>query len=290
MCHKTKIISHLIRHKLTDRYVIVASDRDPAGMAMINYLLSNFEFTSEGKKDAGESYRSGRNKNVQLYVSSESLLNLENLDDLYPHPVGFIFLSKHKSESRIPTLTCHCTGNFDVDNSHGGRPREIAISYPSLQKEYLKAIFASHQKVPHYDIILEATHHGPTSLRKPVLFIELGSSEKQWVDKNAAKVICDTLFELLDNGIDSCDNVGIALGGTHYPIKFNKLLIESKFGLAAVASKHNLSAIDDGMLKQMIEKSMEKVTHIILDSKGLGSQKGRIIKLAESTKLELYQV
>jgi D-aminoacyl-tRNA deacylase len=275
---------------LTDRYVLVASDRDLAGMTMINYLLSNFEFTSEGKKDAGESYRSGRNSNVQLYVSSESLLNLENLDDLYPYPVVFIFLSKHKSESRIPALTCHCTGNFAADNSHGGRPREIAIAYPSLQKEYLKAIIAAHQKVPHYDIIIEATHHGPTSLRKPVLFIELGSSEKQWVDKNAATVMCDTLLKLLDNGIDSCDKVGIALGGTHYPIKFNNLLLESKFGLAAVASKHNLAAIDDGMINQMVEKSIEKVTHIILDSKGLGSQKDRIMKMAERTQLELYQV
>ena len=86
------------------------------------------------------------------------------------------------------------------------------------------------------------------------------------------------------------DKVGIALGGTHYPIKFNKLLLESKFGLAAVASKHNLAAVDEGILNQMVEKSVEKVTHIILDSKGLGSQKDRIMKMAEKTQLELYQV
>jgi D-aminoacyl-tRNA deacylase len=288
--HKTKIITRRRHYKLKDRYVLVASDQDLAGMTMINYLLSNVDFASEGKRDAGESYRSTCNDNIQLFISSGSLLNLENLDDLYPHTFAFIFLSKHKSDSRIPALTCHCTGNFAADNAHGGRPREIAISYPSLQKGYLKAIIAARQKVPHYDIIIEATHHGPTSLNKPVLFIELGSSEKQWADKNAAAVICDTLLELLDNGIDSCDKVGIALGGTHYPIKFNKLLLESKFGLAAVASKHNLAAVDEGILNQMVEKSVEKVTHIILDSKGLGSQKDRIMKMAEKTQLELYQV
>jgi D-aminoacyl-tRNA deacylase len=215
---------------------------------------------------------------------------LENLDDLYPHADVFIFLSKHKSDSGIPTLTCHCTGNFAANNTHGGKPREIAISYPSLQKGYLKAITAARQKVPQYDIIIEATHHGPTSLNKPVLFVELGSSEKQWADNNAAAVICDTLLKILHNGIEYCDKVGIALGGTHYPIKFNKLLLESKFGLAAVASKHNLEAVDDEILSQMVEKSVEKVTHVILDSKGLGSQKDRIMKIVENTHLELYQI
>jgi D-aminoacyl-tRNA deacylase len=275
---------------LNSYYVLVASDQDLAGMTITNYLLNSAEFASEGKRDAGESHRSPRHNNVQLYISSGSLLNLENLDDLYPHAGVFIFLSKHKSDSRIPTLTCHCTGNFAADNAYGGRPREIAISYPSLQKGYLKAITAARQKVPQYDIIIEATHHGPTSLNKPVLFVELGSSEKQWADNNAAAVICDTLLEMLDNGIYYCNKVGIALGGTHYPIKFNKLLLESKFGLAAVASKHNLEAVDEEILNQMVEKSVEKVTHVILDSKGLGSQRDRIMKIAEKTRLELYQV
>jgi D-aminoacyl-tRNA deacylase len=275
---------------LNNYYVLVASDQDLAGMTMTDYLLSSAEFAREGKRDAGESYRSPRHHNVQLYISTGSLLNLENLGDLYPHAGMFIFLSKHKSDSRIPTLTCHCTGNFDADNAYGGRPREIAISYPSLQKGYLKAITAAGQKVPQYDIIIEATHHGPTSLNKPVLFVELGSSEKQWADNNAAAAICDALLEMLDNGIDCCDKVGIALGGTHYPIKFNKLLLESKFGLAAVASKHNLAAVDEEILNQMVEKSVEKVTHVVLDSKGLGSQRDRIMKIAEKTRLELYQV
>jgi D-aminoacyl-tRNA deacylase len=67
-------------------------------------------------------------------------------------------------------------------------------------------------------------------------------------------------------------------------------LLESKFGLAAVASKHNLEAVDEEILNQMVEKSVEKVTHVILDSKGLGSQRDRIMKIAEKTRLELYEI
>ena len=264
-----------------NNHILVASSQDPAGATMADYLKAYAGFASNG--------RSPRHKNVQLYVAPGSLLTLEDLDKAYPDTSSFIFLSKHKSDSQIPTLTCHCTGNFS-DNPYGGNPRELGISFPSLQKGYLKAMTVARHRVPEYDIIIEATHHGPTSLKKPVLFVELGSSEKQWGDSNAAAVMCDTLLGILDDGIERCKKVGIALGGTHYPSKFNKLLLESEFGLAAVASKHNLEAIDEQMMDQMIAKSVEKVTHIVVDSKGLGSQRDRIIKMAEKTGLEIHKV
>jgi D-aminoacyl-tRNA deacylase len=248
---------------------------------MTNYLKDSAGFESDGK--------SQRYKNALLYIAPDSLLTLERLDEAYPDASSFIFLSKHRSDSQIPTLTCHCTGNFS-NNPYGGNPKEIAISYPSLQKAYLRAITTIGREVPTYDIIIETTHHGPTSLKKPVLFVELGSSEKQWGDRNAARVICETLLAVLDNGIERCKKIGVALGGTHYPVKFNKLLLESEFGLAAVASKHNLDAIDEKMLDQMIKKSVENVTHIVVDSKGLGSHKGSIMKMAEKSGLEIYKV
>ena len=278
---------------MNDQCVLVTSGHDLAGTTMSRYLIRNAEFVTVTKRrnTHSESYRSLRHKNIQLHIFFGDLLTLENIDSLYPRADVFIFLSKHKSHSSIPTLTCHFTGNFSADNSYGGNPRQMAISYPSLQKGYLKAITAAaRKKVPEYEVIIEATHHGPTSLNKPVLFVELGSSEKQWADENAAAVVCDTLLDILHKGFERCQKVGIALGGTHYPKKFNKLLLESKFGLAAVASKHNLKPIDDAMLKQMVEKNVEKVTHIVLDNKGLGREKDRILKIVEKTPLELYKI
>lgn len=271
-------------------YILVASSQDLAGATMIGCLKADIGFTaSVDRKGAGESFISPSHKNVKLHIHNGSLLRLENLDEVYPDARSFIFLSKHRSDSKIPTLTCHCTGNF-ADNPYGGNPREIAISYPGLQKAYLKAITAARHRVPKYDIVIEATHHGPTSLKKPVLFVELGSTEEQWADRHTASVMCETLLGILGNSLERCKMVGIALGGTHYPTKFNKLLLESEFGLAAVASKHNLEAINEQMLNQMIEKSVEKVTHIIVDSKGLGSHKERILNMAEEAGLEIHKV
>jgi D-tyrosyl-tRNA(Tyr) deacylase len=40
----------------------------------------------------------------------------------------------------------------------------------------------------------------------------------------------------------------------------------------------------------MIIKSVEKVTHIIVDWKGLGKEKNRIIRLVENTGLDVLKV
>ena len=261
-------------------YILVASSQDLAGVTLSDYL-KNVGFGPDGI--------SRSHRGVSLYVHDGSLLHLENLDDMFPDAEAFVFLSKHRSDSKIPTLTCHCTGNF-ADNPYGGNRRELAVAYPSLQKEYLKALVDAKSRVPDYDIVIEATHHGPTSLKKPALFVELGSSEGQWADKNAACVMCECLLGVLGNKLARCEKVGVALGGTHYPTKFNKLLLESEFGLAAVASKHNLESIDEQMLDQMIAKSVEQVTHVVVDSKGLGSHKDRILKMAEKTGLEIHKV
>ena len=285
-------------------YTLVASKQDPASNLMAEYLINQVGFSISKKNYAANRSSLNREEDdfseyhygniITLHVShNSSLLYLDKLDDKYPDSEAFIFLSRHSSESGIPTLTCHFTGNFSASNPYGGNPRELGICFPSLQKEYIKEINTARSQVPNYQITIEATHHGPTSLKKPTLFIEIGSTPRQWVDKHAASIVCDSLVSLVSrkkNTDNHCKSVGIALGGTHYPAKFNQLLLESDFGLAAVAAKHSLTAIDESMMQQMISKSIEKVTHAIVDRKGLGKEKHRILELIAEKDLELLEV
>jgi D-aminoacyl-tRNA deacylase len=291
-------------------FTLVASKKDPASSAMAEYLIDRIGFSknsqdlnfcgshdSDCKASVTNDYRTDIfdlyiYKNIKLHFSQNSLLlYLDNLDTIYPDCLAFIFLSRHSSESRIPTLTCHFTGNFDT-NRFGGIPRELGMCYPYLQKQYMKEISANRFLVPSYGIVIEATHHGPTSLKKPSLFIEIGSTEKEWADKNAASVVCDSLMYVLHkiNANSRCKDVGIALGGTHYPTKFNQLLLNSQFGLAAVAARHNLCSVDESMINQMISKSIEKVEYAIVDRKGLGKEKVRILELIEKKDLQLLEL
>jgi D-aminoacyl-tRNA deacylase len=298
---------------LNRQYTLVSSNKDPASTTMAKCLIEDIGFTrvenSEDQNVGGSSslpesqvklrsdddelYDSYSFKNVKLHLTyNRSLLHLDNLDELYPESAAFVFLSKHSSESGIPTLTCHFTGNFSNSNPYGGIPRELGIAYPYLQKSYIGDITSKRSFVSEYDIIIEATHHGPTSLKKPSVFIEIGSTQKQWTDINAASVVCQSVVDILtqENTSAHCKSVGIAFGGTHYPTKLNKLLLESEFGLASIAAKHNLTAIDDSMIRQMTSRSVEKVTHIIVDKKGLGKEKNRILKLIDNENLELLEV
>jgi D-aminoacyl-tRNA deacylase len=295
------------------QYILVASKKDPASITMAKCLIDEIGFSKfenrenqnivgspslhksveKDEKNNDKAFDSYSFKNIQLHLShNSSLLHLDNLDEIYPESAAFLFLSKHSSESGKPTLTCHFTGNFSGTNPYGGIKRELGIAYPYIQKSYILEITSRHTFVSEYDIIIEATHHGPTSLKKPSVFIEIGSTQKQWTDKKAASIVCQSIVNILtrEKANPSCKSVGIAFGGTHYPTKLNKLLLESEFGLASIASKHNLTAIDEFMIGQMISRSAEKVTHAIVDKKGLGKEKNRILELINKENLKLLEV
>ena len=268
-------------------YTLIASERDLASMTMLNYLINNRGF--EAAEENSNVFESKIHKNVKLYVSKLELFSLEDIDADIHGSKAIIFLSKHESMKKIPTLTCHSTGNF-LDNNYGGNPKELGLCYPSLQKDFINRINNKKSLVPDYEICIEATHHGPTSLRWPILFVEIGSSYPQWTDINAASLVCDTMLEVITLGFRNCAKIGIGLGGSHYPAKFNKLLLESEYGLATIAARHNLHLIDHIMLKQMSSKSVEKVTHIVVDKKGLGKERRRIMNLVSHFGLEILSV
>jgi D-aminoacyl-tRNA deacylase len=300
------------------RYTLVASRKDAASLTMAECLIDDIGFSkdennkngvnnesqkigsphspynsSSGNRNNNEHFDSYSFKNIKLHLSHDrSLLHLDDLDDIYPDSEAFVFLSKHSSESGIPTLTCHFTGNFSDSNPYGGVPREIGIAYPYIQKSYIIDITSKRSLVSEYDIIIEATHHGPTSLKKPSLFVEIGSTQKEWTDKETASVVCQSVVTILTrhNTSARCKSVGIAFGGTHYPTKLNKLLLESDFGLASVAARHNLTTVDESMIKQMISRSVEEVTYAIVDRKGMGKQKNKILRLIDKENLELLEV
>src|SRR5918994_2089921 len=79
-------------------------------------------------------------------------------------------------------------------------------------------------------------------------------------------------------------------GGNHYGSKFNKLILDTDYGIGHIANKYNLINLNNDMLNQMISKCFEKVTHIIIDQKGLGNEKQRIMNLLKDIELEVIKI
>ncbi|MGD0318753.1 MAG: D-aminoacyl-tRNA deacylase [Nitrososphaerales archaeon] len=266
--------------------VIVASSTDLASATLAKSLIEGQGFQSTGINLLGKPvYQKG---SFLLAFFEGAIVFPPDLDEFF-NPQAYIFLSRHSAESGIASLTAHTTGNFSDEAKSGGVARELARSDPSLLKNYLISLSKRKERVGGYEITMEATHHGPTSLRKPVLFVEIGASEKQWGDAEAATVVGEALVEsLTERTIWS--KAAIGFGGTHYPEKFTKFVIEEDVALSFVAPKYALEHVDDGMVGQMLQRTTAPVKYALLEWKGLGTHKDRIRGLASQFGLEVIRV
>jgi D-aminoacyl-tRNA deacylase len=266
--------------------VIVASSTDLASTTLAKSLIEGQGFESTGVSLLGKPvYQKGS----FLLTFFEGMIVFPPDLDKFFNPVAYIFLSRHSAESGIASLTAHTTGNFSDEVKSGGAAKELGRSDPSLLKNYLISLSKRRERIGGYEITMEATHHGPTSLQKPVLFVELGSSEKYYGDANAAAVVGEALLEsLMEKTIWS--KAAIGFGGTHYPEKFTKLVVEEDIALSFVAPKYALEHVDERMVGQMLRRTTSPVKYALLDWKGLGVHKDRIRGLASQFGLEVVRV
>ncbi len=190
-----------------------------------------------------------------------------------------VFASKHSSATAKPCLTTHFTGNWG-SAEHGGRERELSFAHPPA----LKAAFDFLRENPldGFPLVMEATHHGPTSLPCPVLFVEVGSSEKEWGNKAACELVARACLEAC--AAPKTEECVLGFGGGHYCPKFSGL--EGGFLFSHVCPKYALEFLDEGMLEQAIEKAGADVKKAFVDKKGCGAHKTRVVGLLEGAGLD----
>ncbi len=219
---------------------------------------------------------------LKVHYVEEELLHIQKL----PKANSYIFLSRHKSKSKKPCLTAHFPGNFS-SAKFGGDAKELGFAYPSLKKTYIKNL----KKLNHlkkYQIVLEATHHGPTKFKKPVMFVEIGSSKKEWNDKTAVETVANAVKKTIEEN-KKYKKIAIAFGGTHYPKKFTKISLKKKFALGHIMPKYAIENLDENIFKQMIEKSNEKIKYCLIDWKGCNRKK-EIKQMCKKYGLDLIKV
>ena len=225
-------------------------------------------------------------KNFDLIEIDSPAISADWLDEKYEYD-GFIFLSKHAAESGTLALTCHSTGNFD-EAKFGGNSKELAIPYPDLQKRYLQKLWDNHESFSDFEITIEATHHGPTHLKKPSIFVEIGTTELQWNDETLCSSVAQLVIETLETTSDS-HPFAICFGGTHYSEKFTKELLFGKYALGTVMPKHALDYLDEELFSHIISQN-EMAKFALLDWRGLGTNKQKILDLLKSTSLEIIKL
>lgn len=256
--------------------LLVAYRDDPAGYNMAKFL-------SETMKKDGEIYHGS---NYDLLIIPTPAISADWLDEKYDYG-GFVFLSKHAAESGVLALTCHSTGNFS-EAKFGGNDKQIAIPHPDLQKAYLQTLWKNKSIFSDFQITIEATHHGPTALKKPAIFIEIGTTEKQWTDVSLCSSVAKLVHDILTKPVAS-NPVAICFGGTHYPEKFTRELLEGKFSLGTVMPKHALENLDQSLFDHILQQNKMAKT-ALLDWGGLGTSKQKLLGFLEKTNLEVIKL
>ena len=276
------------------KYAIVCSTQDPASMNIRSNLLTNFDFVETEdkfddypihdfvpKEELFEKKSVFFDNEIKLYTTDKQLIVFENIDKKINADI-FIFASRHQSASKVVSLTCHSIGNFDLA-LYGGISSKLVKSNPFFLRSMYVALCKFGKEIP-FDIINEATHHGPY-LDKASIFVEIGSTQKEWENKKAGDAVSKSIIEAIKNYSEDC-LVALGLGGLHSCSEFNKIVISTNVAFSFICSKHSLEFINEDIINQMIEKTSKKVDVVILDYKGLGKYKNEIIALLEKLNIK----
>lgn len=249
---------------------IVFSVKDPAGTGIAKYLIDTLK-----PKDSSICRGSAICFNGDNYVLAgfnEDVIFFDFLDERLPDEVEFyLVLSRHSSEAGVKSYTVHATGNFFDKVIAGGRPGELGIAYPLVEWFLLRSLYnlsKEEHKREEYEVSYEATHHGPTNLSKPIVFIEIGSSPAEWIDIKNHAVIGEAVKLLIERypSIPSC-NVCIGVGGGHYPRKHTELALREDYCYGHIASKHVLDYLDASIIALMVKRTLGDVKYMLVERK-----------------------
>lgn len=271
-----------------EKMALIASSKDLAGLNIHQQLISlGFEKTPEKFRHTAIHSMRMQNREISLYLIADELLPADNLES---HIVAdlFIFLSKHRSGSNTKSFAVHSIGNWSVAKA-GGKERELVPSSAHVQQLILLEFLKNPREG--YEITMEATHHGPFTTT-PSIFVEVGSTEEEWQDANNGKIIANIVLNAIAQYIQhqhkrDKPTFAIGIGGPHYCNNFNKLSLRKNYAFSHICPKHSLKDLDDEVLKQAIEKNVEKVESIVLDWKGLGQEKQRVLDLVNKFWLKV---
>jgi len=223
----------------------------------------------------------------ELGISVGSVVEVEgNLKDksgLPCSPELLVVASRHKSKSGKPTLTCHATGNYGVAGLGGVSGHLQLTNALYLRRAFLLFREKQRQYGLPYDVSLEVTHHGPTELPFPLLYVEVGSSEKQWNDMNACRAAAEVVRELLLQEPEKIPTA-IGFGGPHYAPNFSEVV--DGVALGHIMPKHAVEYASREMVLQMIKKTQPRPEFAVLDWKGLrGEERQRVTGILSETGL-----
>ncbi|WP_418284528.1 D-aminoacyl-tRNA deacylase [Halorubrum sp. DTA46] len=271
---------------------IVVSRADSASVHIGERLLELGDWTAHEDPNRSDAEGGGtyyRTDGFELREFDDLHIELDDPSAAFaesPHADGspevLAFVSRHSGDTG-QLLTAHVTGNFGPA-PYGGEPGTLARAAPGAEKRVVEALSA---RAPEgYDVGIECTHHGPTDVSVPSLFVELGSDEPQWTDAEAARAVARAVLDLRGTGaaLRSEERTGtvprseertgtaprseerteprhvVGFGGGHYAPRFTRIVRETEWAVGHVGADWALgemgaAAANESIIEQAFARS-----------------------------------
>ena len=264
---------------------IVASSRDRASVNIKQALLDGYGFRQLEESVDGLPVWAG--DGARLVTVDRELTRSDGLDS----EIGadfLIFISKHKSKAALPSLLVHPVGNWG-EAVLGGSPLALSPTSATRIRAALLELKEEGQLLESrgWQIGLEVTHHGPLT-NVPTLFVEVGSTEVQWANREAAKAAASAAMTAAR--ISASPPTAVGFGGPHYAPKFTSLVLSQDLAIGHIAPGYAFP-LSHALVTQAVEKTEGNPKLAMIDWKGLkGSHREELVEALQRLGLEVVRV
>ncbi len=254
--------------------IIVTSSVDKASMNILESLIEYFPFEKEGEFEGFPIYVY---EDIMVITTKEELTKSNHLEN-YFMPEAWFFASRHESKTKLPCLTVHAPGNLD----------QFGIADPSSIKLALMKLHELTREFNlDYHVSLEATHHGPTSFKKPVTFIEIGSDLKAWNDLKAGEIVSQAIMNATKD--ITFESYG-GLGGPHYAPAHTKTVLTTKIAVGHILPSYLIGDITEKVFEQVLHRSVGNINKVIFDWKGMKSiERKKMLNICKKLGVEVVR-
>jgi len=272
-------------------FLLVASTEDLASMGIKKALMASLAWDEKGTFEGHPTLNTTEGTGATLVTINKHHLDVDDIDKTVsaalriPAPSTVVYLSRHRSESGLRTLTVHpigCYGKAD----YGGKEGTLVPSAPGPMTHALRLI---HERTKarelDFKVSFETTHHGPY-LETPTFYIEIGSEEKAWAEVPPAEVLASVVLDVIKAAPDDKDPVAIGVGGGHYAPRFTDLARKKRISFGHMVPGYALEKATEEALAQAYKKT-PRVSLVYFHRKALkGAEYDRLKTIFESMGLE----
>lgn len=210
---------------------VVVSRADAASVAIGDNLRSLGEWTpfTDGTNPDGWGDTGYRRDDITIREFEELHLDLDAVATAFDDPSIVVFASRHSGDTG-PLLSTHFTGNFGTA-SFGGDDHAVAEPAPNAARHLLTTLETT--APPGYDVTFECTHHGPTTVGAPSMFVEIGSSDTEWTDDSAANAVAKSIAAIAETPPHT-DRTVTVIGDGHYAPRATRIVHDTDWAVGHI--------------------------------------------------------